>query len=67
MWRVPALAIPPPVSALEPENLAHVKAVALFLDRARAHQPGFALDRRPAPAVVTICQHSGNSLSQRRT
>src|SRR5262245_39588833 len=58
VWRVPSLALPavfagqplPPV-----ETLTRYEAVALFVDRAQAVQPRFALTRESAPAVVSVC------------
>src|SRR5262249_16616015 len=55
VWRVPSLALPtvpdphhpPPV-----ETLARCEAVALFVDRAQAVQPRFALTPTSAPAVA---------------
>jgi predicted ATPase len=38
------------------EELAHVPAVALFLERAQAADPGVELTELNAPAVVEICQ-----------
>ena len=37
-------------------DVASVPAVALFVERARAADPGFELDARAAPAVVEICR-----------
>ena len=37
-------------------DVATVPAVALFVERARAADPGFALDARTTPAVVEICR-----------
>ncbi|MBI3997773.1 MAG: tetratricopeptide repeat protein, partial [Armatimonadetes bacterium] len=55
VWRVPSLATPdlrhPPI----PAALADVEAVRLFVDRAAAIQPGFALTERNAEAVARVC------------
>jgi predicted ATPase/pimeloyl-ACP methyl ester carboxylesterase/DNA-binding CsgD family transcriptional regulator len=48
--RVPDRGHPPP-----PGTLADVPAVALFVERARARRPGFALAERNASAVAEIC------------
>jgi predicted ATPase/DNA-binding winged helix-turn-helix (wHTH) protein len=37
-------------------DVASVPAVALFVERARAADPGFELDPRTAPAVMEICR-----------
>jgi predicted ATPase len=44
---------PPPA---EPERLAQFAAVALFVERARDADPGFALTPENAPAVAEICR-----------
>ena len=54
---VPPLAVPAPsVSAPRPDRLAAVDAVALFVDRARAIRPDFALLDDNADAVRNICR-----------
>ncbi len=58
VWRVPPLALPPP----EPTpgqplcELAEHESVRLFLDRAGAVRPGFALTPRNADAVIRLCR-----------
>ena len=55
VWPVPALALP----ALEEPPLATLAAtdtVSLFLDRAQASRPGFALTAPNAAAVMQICR-----------
>jgi predicted ATPase/DNA-binding XRE family transcriptional regulator len=56
---VPPLAIPEPVEPtghlMDVETLGSFPAVALFIDRARAVRPGFALTHENAAAVVEIC------------
>jgi predicted ATPase/DNA-binding CsgD family transcriptional regulator/Tfp pilus assembly protein PilF len=58
VWRVPPLALPPsgPVSDAELADLAAGEAVRLFLDRAAAVRPGFALSSRNADAVSRVCR-----------
>jgi predicted ATPase/DNA-binding CsgD family transcriptional regulator len=54
-WRVPSLAAPPP-DVSSPERLPAYAAVHLFLDRAQAARPDFALTPRNAAAVAEICR-----------
>ncbi len=60
MWPVGALALPPAVDGTPtPETLGLVgqsEAVRLFVERAQAVRPGFALSVGDAPAVATICR-----------
>jgi predicted ATPase/DNA-binding SARP family transcriptional activator len=54
VWSVPPL--PVPRNRDEPlESLAGIAAVQLFVERARAAQPGFELDAATAEAVAEIC------------
>jgi predicted ATPase/tetratricopeptide (TPR) repeat protein len=55
VFRVPSLAIPDPEGADGPDALLDYEAVRLFVDRAGAVLPGFALDETNAPAVARIC------------
>ncbi len=63
VYPVPPLAIPtpdwlPPLAALELEQVAaleQIAAVALFVQRARAADPAFALSPTNAAAVAAIC------------
>jgi predicted ATPase/class 3 adenylate cyclase len=50
------LALPEPGSTGDPSALAAVDAVALFCERARAHDPEFELDDGNAGAVAAICR-----------
>ena len=50
------LALPARAAPADPEALAGVDAVALFCERARAHDPGFDLDDANAAAVAEICR-----------
>ena len=55
-WIVPPLAVPDTPPLLDLEDLACCEAVHLFVDRARAAQPGFTLTARNAAAVAQICR-----------
>ena len=52
---VPPLAVPDPEQALSLIDLAEYDAIALFLQRARAVAPTFALTPDNAPAVAELC------------
>ena len=55
-YPVPPLALPrrkPPPTL---EQLSQYEAVRLFIDRAQAVKPDFAVDNENAPAVAEICQ-----------
>jgi predicted ATPase/DNA-binding XRE family transcriptional regulator len=52
---VAPLALPQPHELADPVALAAVPAVALFVERAQAVAPGFALTEENAPAVAAIC------------
>ena len=54
LWPLPPLALPPEDEA-DPARLGEYEAVALFVDRATARVPGFALDSDTAPLVAHIC------------
>src|SRR5262249_55594003 len=54
-FRVPPLALPDPALALPAGALSHFDGVALFVDRARQHAPGFALTEETAAVVAAIC------------
>jgi predicted ATPase len=55
-WPVPALPVPPPGPA-EPERLAEFAGTRLFLERAAAAVPGFAVhNQAEASAVAEICR-----------
>ncbi|QIN82325.1 tetratricopeptide repeat protein [Rubrobacter tropicus] len=55
-WRVPSLSLPDPKSAQDPADLLRFGAVRLFVERAAAAAPGFALDKDNAAAVVDVCE-----------
>ncbi len=52
---VPPLALPDPKSMPPLEDLSRLPAVALFVERARAVKPEFALSKENAPTVAAIC------------
>jgi predicted ATPase len=56
VWRVPSLALPDGEHLPSPEVLAQVEAVRLFVERALAVQPHFALTAQNAPLVAQICR-----------
>ena len=56
VWRVPSLALPDATSRMDLEELLRTPAVHLFVERATAVQPGFALTTRNASAVVEVCR-----------
>jgi predicted ATPase len=55
VFRVPSLDIPDPELGLTSDQLLGFEAVRLFVDRARAGAPGFALDENNASDVARIC------------
>src|SRR5439155_9913481 len=55
-WRVQSLGVPKAESDATPEQLLSGPAVQLFVQRAIAAQPRFALTARNASAVVQICR-----------
>jgi predicted ATPase/class 3 adenylate cyclase len=52
---VPPLALPPRRQAVPLERLSQYAAVALFIERAQAVRPDFAVTNATAPAVAEIC------------
>ena len=54
VWRVPPLSLPP-VDA-EHDQLSRHEAVRLFIERAAAVRPGFALGPDNAAAIVGVCR-----------
>jgi predicted ATPase len=54
---VPPLDLPQNINPLMLEELARNESVQLFVERARAAQPSFALSRENASAIVEICRH----------
>jgi non-specific serine/threonine protein kinase len=55
-WRVPSLTVPDAISVATTEQLLRNPAVELFVQRAVAAQPRFALTLRNASAIVQICR-----------
>jgi predicted ATPase/DNA-binding CsgD family transcriptional regulator len=53
---VPTLSLPDDADA-SPESLLRSDAVTLFVERATAVQPGFAVDATNAAAILSICTH----------
>ncbi len=51
------LPVPDPEAPQTPDALAALPSVALFVERARASNPTFALTAANAPAVATLCRH----------
>jgi predicted ATPase/transcriptional regulator with XRE-family HTH domain len=56
VWRVPSLSLPDTRLPTTPQALEDNPCVRLFVDRARALQPRFALTEHNAPAVARVCQ-----------
>ena len=66
VWPIPPLAVPEPADdgaaddagqdRAAPEALAGYDAVRLFVERAAAADPGFALDTTSAPVVAELCR-----------
>ena len=55
-YPVPPLPLPADTATISPAELESAPAVALFVDRARAVRPGFALTAGNAAAVAEICR-----------
>ncbi len=57
LWRVPSLSVPQDIRQLPAiKDLVLHDAVRLFVDRAVATTPGFAVTIQNAPAVAQVCQ-----------
>ena len=56
VWRVPPLSVPEPAEAESGVEASRFDAIRLFVERARAAQPGFALTAENAPAVAELCR-----------
>jgi predicted ATPase/DNA-binding SARP family transcriptional activator len=57
VFRVPSLPIPDPDAVMDPAELAPIDSVRLFVERAQAIVPTFALTARNAAAVARLCHH----------
>lgn len=55
-WRVPSLSLPAADEPIGPSDLTRYQATRLFLERAKAAQPGFHLSERGVAAVRQLCQ-----------
>ncbi|MBC8140541.1 MAG: tetratricopeptide repeat protein [Armatimonadetes bacterium] len=55
LYRVPSLPLPDPAEAPTAQNVGQYEAVRLFIDRAIASKPAFAVTNANAPAVAQIC------------
>jgi predicted ATPase len=56
VWRVPSLTLPEAGQEASPAALLRSESVRLFVDRAGAAQPGFALTDRNGADIARICQ-----------
>jgi non-specific serine/threonine protein kinase len=56
VWRVPSLAFPEFEISPSLEEVRQNEAVRLFVDRARAVAPGFAVTQENAPALTQVCR-----------
>ncbi len=56
LWRVPSLSLPDMRQLPPSEDLVLYEAVRLFVDRAMATTPGFAVTSENAPVVAQVCQ-----------
>jgi predicted ATPase/class 3 adenylate cyclase len=54
-WRIPSLSIPDLDQIPDPDALEQYEAIRLFMDRALAVQPTFALTTDNSPPVVQVC------------
>src|ERR1700674_5799071 len=54
-WRVPSLRLPPPDHLPATETLVTYEAVRLFVERATAVQPDFAISHQNASIVASVC------------
>ncbi|MFL5628414.1 MAG: ATP-binding protein [Ktedonobacteraceae bacterium] len=54
-FSVPPLDVPDPGIVLEPKELSHYGAIQLFVERAQAVVPDFALTAQNGPVIAQIC------------
>lgn len=57
VFRVPSLPVPDPLSVPTPDDVESIDSVRLFVERAQAALPKFALTTENAPAVARLCHH----------
>jgi predicted ATPase/Tfp pilus assembly protein PilF len=55
LYRVPPMPVPDPKRDVTPDDIAHYESVRLFVERARLHEPRFAMDVENAAAIASIC------------
>lgn len=56
VWLAPVLSLPPPDEQLSVDSLAEYDAIRLFVERATAALPSFALTEQNAAAVALLCR-----------
>jgi non-specific serine/threonine protein kinase len=56
IWRVPPLGVGAADVRNAPEQVVQSEAAALFVERARAVQPGFAMTSRNAASLLEVCR-----------
>ncbi len=57
VFRVPSLPVPDPDADVDPAELISIDSVRLFVERAQAVDPTFALTVEDAAAVARLCHH----------
>ena len=55
VWRVPSLSLPDPSRSLSPQALLEFEAARLFIERANAVDPSFAVGQNHAATIGEIC------------
>jgi predicted ATPase/DNA-binding winged helix-turn-helix (wHTH) protein len=56
VWRVPSLTLPDEHTTIEEAHLHAAEGTRLFLERARAIEPGFAVTLSRAAAIARVCR-----------